>query len=112
MAVRIGFHSATTFGQSGSFYSSEIIINVATGPNYISANSQTLLPLPNWILFVKSPAELGTDVQYSPDSQVTWFSMAQGTSTLMFCDTAGSVRLFGTHAAGTVNVRAFAIKQA
>ena len=111
MAVRIGFNSATTFGQSGSFYSSEIIINVAVGPNYISQNSQTLLPLPNWILFVLEPGQ-SVDVQYSPDSQVTWFSMRQGTSTLMFCDTAGSVRLFGAQGAGTANVRAFAIKQA
>ena len=111
MAVRIGFQSATVFGAAGSFYSSEIIINTIVGPNYISANSQTLLPLPNWILFVL-PTGQSVDVQYSPDSQVTWVSMRQGTSTLMFCDTAGSVRLFGAHDAGTVNVRAFAIKQA
>ncbi len=52
------------------------------------------------------------DVQYSPDSQVTWYGMKQGTGTLAFCDTAGSIRLFGQHAAGTVNVRAYAIKQA
>lgn len=111
MAVRIGFHSTTTFGASGSFYSSEIIINVSPGPYYVSANTATLLPLPNWILFTL-PTGQSVDVQYSPDSQVTWYSMRQGTSTLMFCDTAGSIRLFGNHIAGTVDVRAFAIKQA
>ncbi len=111
MAVRIGFNSAITFGASGSFYSSEIIINVAIGPNYISQNSQPLLPLPCWVQFTLDPGS-SVDVQYSPDSQTTWFSCRQGTGTLVFCDTAGSYRLFGAQAAGTLNARAFAIKQA
>jgi len=111
MAVRIGFHSATTFGASGSFYSSEIIINLSAGPYYLSANTATLLPLPAWVYLI-TPEGQSVDVQYSPDSQVTWYGMKQGTSTLAFCDTAGSIRLFGNHAAGTVNVRAYAARQA
>lgn len=111
MAVRIGFNSAITFGQSGSFYSSEIIINLSPGPFYLSQNTATLLPLPAWVYLI-TPAGQSVDVQYSPDSQVTWFGMKQGTSTLAFCDTAGSIRLFGNHDAGTVNVRAYAAKQA
>lgn len=112
MAVKIGINSNLTFGQSGSFYSSEIIINAAVGPNYISTTSQTLLPLPNWILFVTPETAGVIDVQYSPNGGGVWRSMKQGTSTLMFCDTVGSVRLFGKQASGTRNVRAFAIKQA
>lgn len=110
MSVRIGINSVLTFGASGSFYSSEILISMVAGPNYISATSETLLPLPNWVLFTL-PTATAVDVQYSPDAGVSWVSMRQGTSTLMFCDTAGSVRLFNSGPAGT-DARAFAIKQA
>lgn len=109
MAVKIGFNSATTFGQSGSFYSSEILLAIAAGPYYISQNTATLLPLPAW-LYLTLPAGQATDLQYSPDSQVTWYSARQGTGNLIFADTAGSWRLFN-NAVGSVDVRVFAIKQ-
>ncbi len=113
MAVRIGFHSATTFGQSGSFYGSEVVLNVPVGPLYLSANTVTVfgINLPSWLQIVLPPGG-AADVQYSPDSQVTWYSCRQGTGTLIFADTAGSFRLFGAQAAGTIDARVVPIRQA
>ena len=111
MAVKIGFNSATTFGASGSFYGSEVVINVPVGPAYLSQNSQPLLGLPTWLQLVTSPAQ-SVDIQYTPDAGTTWISCRQGTGTLIFADTAGSYRLFGQQPAGTVDVRAVPIKQA
>mgnify|MGYP001609188278 CR=1 FL=1 len=112
MAVKIGFHSAITFGASGSFYSSEILLALAAGGiHYLSANTATLLPLPNW-LSVTLPAAQAVDLQYSPDAGTTWFSARQGTGNLIFADTAGSYRIVNGNAVGSVDVRLFCIEQA
>jgi hypothetical protein len=112
MAVKIGFNSAITFGASGSFYSSEILLALAAGAiRYLSQNTLTLVPLPNW-LSVTLPASQSVDIQYSPDAGTTWFSARQGTGNLIFADTAGSYRIVNTGAVLSVDVRLFAIKQA
>ena len=112
MAVKIGFHSATTFGSAGSFYSSEILLALAAGGiHYLSANTATLLPLPNWLSIIL-PATQSVDIQYTPDAGTTWFSARQGTGNLIFADTAGSYRIVNTGAVLSVDVRLFCIEQA
>ena len=112
MAVKIGFNSAITFGQSGSFYSSEILLALgAGGIHYLSQNTATLLPLPNWLNIIL-PATQAVDIQYTPDAGTTWRSARQGTGNLIFADTAGSYRIVNGNAVGSVDIFLFASKQA
>src|SRR5882672_2673400 len=109
MAVKISVDSLVNYGAAGSPFGSEIIINIVAGPNYITRTSVNLLAkvLPSWLLLVDGLAGPGGfDVQYTPDSGATWRSMRQGTSTLVYADTGGSIRIFGTQGAAgaTLNV--------
>src|SRR5882724_850716 len=109
MAVKISVDSLVNYGAAGSPFGSEIIINVAVGPNYITRTSVNLLAkvLPALLLFTIGDMTLqgaGVQIQYTPDSGATWRNMIMNTSTLVYCDTGGSIRLFGGHAAGTLNV--------
>lgn len=113
MAVKISVDSLVNYGAAGSPFGSEVLINVLVGPNYITRTSVNLLSsvLPALILF--SPGSGGGGVQpafqYTPDSGTTWRTTS---STLLYCDTGGSIRIFGNHAAGTLNVFAVPIRQA
>ena len=115
MAVKISVDSLVTYGAAGSPFGSEIIINISPGPNYITRTSVNLLArvLPAWLQLVDGLAGPGGfDVQYTPDAGTTWRSAKMGTSTLIYADTGGSWRIFGTHAAGTLNVFCVPIRQA
>lgn len=114
MAVKISVDSLVNYGAAGSPFGSEIIINISAGPNYITRTSVNLLAkvLPAWLLFTKQTSAEGWAVQYTPDSGATWRDMTMGTATLAYCDTGGTIRIFGNHAAGVLNVFCVPIKQA
>ncbi len=51
MAVKISVDSLVTYGAAGSPFGSEVLINIAAGPNYITRTSVVLLAkvLPAWL---------------------------------------------------------------
>ena len=92
----LSFNSSVTYGQAGSPYGSELLLNAPVGPMYLSASSQAQLArvLPAWCLITFGvPGQQG-DVQYTPDNGTTWRSCRQGSSTLLYVDTGGTIRLF------------------
>lgn len=114
MAVKISVDSLVTYGAAGSPYGSEIIINIAVGPNYITRTSVNLLAtvLPAWLQLAAQAVTDGWQLQYTPDAGVTWRTFTATTGTLVYADTGGSIRIFGTHGAGTLNVFCVPIRQA
>lgn len=111
MAVKISVDSLVTMGAAGSPYGSEIIINIASGPNYITRTSINLLALvlPAWLQLSTQTQTEGWAIQYTPDAGVTWRNTS---STLIYADTGGAYRIFGNHPAGTLNVFCIPIRQA
>ena len=115
MAVKISANAIVNYGASGSPFGSEVLVNAAVGPTYLSQSTATTInaglgaSLPTWLLITTSTTQ-AVDIQYTPDSGATWRGMKQGTSTLVYADTGGSIRLFN-NATGTVNTFIVPIKQ-
>ena len=105
MAVKIGVGGGPlTFGVAGSFFGSEVLVNAAVGPNYLSAASVTLLSsaMP-CMLMASLPGTSQVTVQYTPDAGVTWRALnsctmfyADGSTTRLFNSGAGSLNAFLT----------------
>jgi len=115
MAVKISAAALVNYGASGSPFGSEVLLNAAVGPTYLSQATVALLSaslgasLPTWWQFVLSGAG-ATDIQYTPDSGTTWRSLRQGTGTLCYVDTGGSIRILNNFG-GTTNIFVVPIKQ-
>lgn len=115
MAVRISFSALVNYGAAGSPFGSEVLLNAAVGPTYLSQASVALInaglaaTMPTWMQFVLSGAG-ATDIQYTPDSGTTWRSMRMGTGTLAYVDTGGSIRILNNFG-GTTNIFVVPIKQ-
>ena len=92
----ISFNSSVTYGAAGSPFGSEILLNAPVGPMYLSASSQAQLAtvLPNFCLITFALPGGSGDIQYTPDNGTTWRSCRQGSSTLLYVDTGGTIRLF------------------
>lgn len=106
MANKMPFGVLTSFGASGSAFGSETTINVAAGPNYLSASTNPTLGLPSWMMF--QFASGAVTLQYTPDSGVTWRNFMAGSGAIAYVESTGSWRLFATNAG---NVLATQIKQ-
>lgn len=103
----LSFNSSVTYGNAGSPFGSEILLNAPLGPMYLSSSSQNLLAgvLPSYCLLTfDAPAGSG-DIQYTPDNGATWRSCRQGSSSLLYVDTGGTIRLFSVLA----NTRVFLV---
>lgn len=104
----LSFNSSVTYGNAGSPFGSEILLNISAGPFYLSASSQAqlarVLPCLARITMGDATGAQGTDIQYTPDNGATWRSTKSGTGTLIYVDSGGTIRLFGTHVTGTLNV--------
>ena len=99
----ISFNSSVTYGQAGSPFGSELLLNVPVGPMYLSASSQAQLAtvLPALCLFTLPAGVGGLALQYTPDNGTTWRTTS---STLLYVDTGGTIRLFNSTPGGGLNV--------
>ncbi len=104
MAVKISVDSLVNYGAPGSPYGSEILLVAAAGPLYMMRSVALLasqLPTHGWIILAGTS---NVDVQYTADSGATWRSMLSGSSTYVYLDTGGSIRVFNNTPA-SVDVR-------